>query len=1708
MKLKKQFIYFITFLLCLLLNQSWGQVSITTQATYQESFDGMGTSGTATLPTGFKFGNNTTDWTAGANTTATTLAYGTTGTGAVTGTSSGGAINWANGITGSSTERAIGYLTTSSFSSPRDIFFAFTNNTGSTISTLIISWDYEKYRSGSRAFDWTFFHGSTASSVSTSATAGDQSYSADADNNTINNPPTIINKAVLLTGLSIGNGTTYYFRWRYAGSGGSTNAQGLAIDNLTLTFPQNIPYSQNFGTTSFTTYPAGFYGRLQDGSSVSSQSAAEATTPVGGMALLAAQSGAFGSEPSGGLRGFAVSSNGQLAISTANSTTSGLNQPFLTINTGSNTSLNISYDVEILFSGSRTMGHALQYRTGVSGSWTTVSATATNIGSSPILNSTTSISTSLSGLSTNTNYQFRWITWRDHGSGTTNTSIGIDNISFTAGATPTITLNNNTQITAGNVNQGTTDHILSRFRVEVATANATLNQISFTAGGTFIAGDITNFKLYTSTTNTFPGGTPLATVSAGSIANGGTVTFSSLSQSCAIGDRYFWITADVSATATASNTVSVPSLGASNFTFAAGMPTGTIDAGGAQTFVVVTPNIVLSSPAASSADITQGQNNQVIYRFDLAVTVANASLNGVTVTTAGTYAAADLTNIKCWYSADNSFDAGTDVLLSTKTTGLGAGSQVFPSFTSQTINSGSTGFIFITVDLPLTATSGNTISVNAITTADISFVSGSKSGTANTSGTKTIIACTPTNVTGLSLTPGNGQITVSWTNPSCMDDVVIAVHTASISASPSGVPTISSLSYTDGANPTLTGGAVLVYRGSTSPQTITSLTNGTTYFVKVFTRRGTVYSSGVESSATPSNITVGDYRSNKATGNWGTAADWDTWNGTSWVTASSAPTSTTNVTVQNGHTYTIPGSGTLECNNLTVDAGGKLFYNTTGVRYISINGNITCNGTIGNGTTLDGISFNINGASCTISGSGSFDCLRLRKNSTTPATTNLTISMNVNARFNGTAIYNEVAATFNVTIASGVTVTCPGDGTSNSRGSVSIDGTEGTGSGERSGTLTVNGTLTLSGTGTGTATLFAKTNNSTGAVAIVIASTGTINTNMVDFGASSAAGHTFTINSGGILNITGEPATFITPSNTNNTYSFNANSNINYSRAGDQTIYTFGETVFCGNITLSGSGVKKVPAGRTLNFNGTLTTGGLLTLESTSSGTARIGALTTGTITGNVTIERFIPSSVRAWRYMAAPFTTGPTVASSWQQQIHITGNGTGGTNCPSLTQHTNGFDASVLNNPSMMTFNETVATSTNSFVNGYQSIANTNATNLTAGTGYIVFVRGARSQGCALLDGTNPTPSAVTISATGAVHQGTFNFTGITYTAANGQGWNLVGNPFPSNINWDASGWTRSNIDGTVYLYVPATNTFTSWNGTTGTNGATDGIIPSSGAFFIKANASSPAMSITENVKTASNPGLGLFKKHELDNAIEIAFRNTTGAVDETKIVFSKFYENKYGDDFDGEKLHNLNNLNIYSIVEANTPNAKKCVFNGLEPIEPGNSTVIPLGITTPANGNYILSINVEKIAEKHVVWLVDHYLKTQTLLTGTLNIPVTINSDPASKGDSRFEIVVKHELNVLSEPIVNATNNTVFNVYPNPAANVLNIAATYTSGNAVTVNIYDAFGKKVLQHILEPKAGNTANGSMEISNLQAGTYFVEVSNGETKNIFKTIKY
>ena len=138
----------------------------------------------------------------------------------------------------SGSDYAIGILNSSGFSSPRSINLALQNNTGADITGFSISFDYEKYRSGTRAFDFTFY-GSTDAVSYTNYTTGNQSYPSDPSNTVATPfPMSTISKSVSITGITIPQGGSYYLRWTLTGNGGSSNAQALAIDNFSITAQQ------------------------------------------------------------------------------------------------------------------------------------------------------------------------------------------------------------------------------------------------------------------------------------------------------------------------------------------------------------------------------------------------------------------------------------------------------------------------------------------------------------------------------------------------------------------------------------------------------------------------------------------------------------------------------------------------------------------------------------------------------------------------------------------------------------------------------------------------------------------------------------------------------------------------------------------------------------------------------------------------------------------------------------------------------------------------------------------------------------------------------------------------------------------------------------------------------------------------------------------------------------------------------------------------------------------------------------------------------------------------------------------------------------------------------------------------------------------------------------------------------------------------------
>lgn len=118
------------------------------------------------------------------------------------------------------------------------------------------------------------------------------------------------------------------------------------------------------------------------------------------------------------------------------------------------------------------------------------------------------------------------------------------------------------------------------------------------------------------------------------------------------------------------------------------------------------------------------------------------------------------------------------------------------------------------------------------------------------SGTQTTQSVTIPDITSAISFNGDASATISWTNPSatCYDDVMAVVTTAAgITFTPSGN------AYTP--NSVYSSPNQVVFKDNANTLTVTGLTNGVTYYVEIFVRKGLQWSSGVEVAVTPNAVT-------------------------------------------------------------------------------------------------------------------------------------------------------------------------------------------------------------------------------------------------------------------------------------------------------------------------------------------------------------------------------------------------------------------------------------------------------------------------------------------------------------------------------------------------------------------------------------------------------------------------------------------------------------------------------------------------------------------------------------------------------------------------------------------------------------------------------------------------------------------------------------
>jgi len=206
-----------------------GSVSLTSLNTAStQDFNSLASSGTSTaLPTGWYFSETGTN----ANTTYT----------ADTGSNTAGDTYSFGGS--ASTERAFGTLRSSSLNS--SLGAQFTNNTGSTITTLNIGYTGEQWRSGAtgRTDKLDFQYSTDATSLTTGtwtdANALDFSSVSNTTTGAMDGNTNHSTISSTLTGVSIPNGASFWIRWADSDVSGADD--GLAIDDFSITATGSSP---------------------------------------------------------------------------------------------------------------------------------------------------------------------------------------------------------------------------------------------------------------------------------------------------------------------------------------------------------------------------------------------------------------------------------------------------------------------------------------------------------------------------------------------------------------------------------------------------------------------------------------------------------------------------------------------------------------------------------------------------------------------------------------------------------------------------------------------------------------------------------------------------------------------------------------------------------------------------------------------------------------------------------------------------------------------------------------------------------------------------------------------------------------------------------------------------------------------------------------------------------------------------------------------------------------------------------------------------------------------------------------------------------------------------------------------------------------------------------------------------------------------------
>jgi len=469
--------------------------------------------------------------------------------------------------------------------------------------------------------------------------------------------------------------------------------------------------------------------------------------------------------------------------------------------------------------------------------------------------------------------------------------------------------------------------------------------------------------------------------------------------------------------------------------------------------------------------------------------------------------------------------------------------------------------------------------------------------------------------------------------------------------------------------------------------------------------------------------------------------------------------------------------------------------------------------------------------------------------------------------------------------------------------------------------------------------------------------------------------------------------------------------------------------------------------------SGAITTNGNLTVNLYQGGISGTG---TGSISGNLTVTKVVDTT--GYHYISAPIPncTVSDIDASFGYPTEYFGN--------------------------LFWYNETNPSSNN-------TIGWTNANNAT---NYPAYPSLTPMQGFALYFFSPVGTLSYTKAYTTNNYISSIALTATNSGTASSDGWNLVGNPYPSSIDWNASsGWTKTGIDNSVYYYNPATGNYASYTGSpspASTNHGTN-IIPSMQAFWVHVTADpgSGTLGVTNSVRSTVGSPL-LWRNGIALNSLSIVASAAGGtAQDESVLRILSGATDGFDPCCDAYKLmSDPGSISLFSVAGKDS-----LAVNSLS--DTTTNFKVPLFIGTPA-GSYSFTFTGALSFQNYDVILTDNLLNTYQDLKQNPTYAFTLTgTDTVSRfflNLRKSGVLTTNGITSLISPGSGASSVIITNDSKYAYINFINNRAL-----SADIYVYDVVGRIVLQQLNT----NIAGGSYTIdgADFTSGVYIVKVVTG-----------